>query len=57
MWVAREHQEPIIAQLTTTPGGGAIVAGSFVSVIGDAHRSRNAHQVESYLGLVPCEDS
>ncbi len=50
-------QEPIIAQLTTTPGVGRIVAASFVSVIDDAHRFRNAHQVESYVGLVPSEDS
>lgn len=50
-------QEPIIAQLTTTPGVGRIVAASFVSVIDDARRFRNAHQVESYLGLVPSEDS
>ena len=50
-------QEPIIALLATTPGVGRIVAASFVSVIDDAHRFRNAHQVESYLGLVPSEDS
>lgn len=36
---------------------GLIVAAMFVSVIDDAKRFRNAHQVESYLGLVPSEDS
>lgn len=50
-------EEPVVAQLATTPGVGAIVAASFVSVIDDAHRFRTAHQVESYLGLVPSEDS
>jgi transposase len=54
---ALSAQEPIIAQLTSTPGVGRIVAASFVSVIDDAHRFRNAHQVESYVGLVPSEDS
>jgi transposase len=54
---ALSAEEPVIAQLTTTPGVGRIVAASFVSVIDDAHRFRSAHQVESYLGLVPSEDS
>jgi hypothetical protein len=36
---------------------GAIIAASFVSVIDDAKRFRRAHQVESYVGLVPSEDS
>jgi hypothetical protein len=44
-------------QLTTTPGVGPIVAASFVSVVDDAYRFRRAHQVESYLGLVPSEDT
>lgn len=49
--------EPIVALLTTTPGVGSIVAASFVSVIDEAGRFRTAHQVESYLGLVPSEDT
>jgi transposase len=49
--------EPVVALLMTTPGVGPIVAATFVSVIDDAQRFRNAHQVESYLGLVPSEDS
>jgi transposase len=48
-------QEPVIAQLTTAPGVGALIAASFVSVIDDAKRFKNAHQVESYIGLVPSE--
>jgi transposase len=50
-------QEPIIAALTTTPGVGTIIAACFVSVIDEASRFQSAHQVESYLGLVPSEDS
>jgi transposase len=50
-------REPIIQQLCTAPGVSLIVAAAFVSVIDEAHRFRNAHQVESYLGLVPSEDS
>jgi len=50
-------QEPIIAVLTTTPGVGTVVAAAFMSVVDDAKRFRSAHQVESYVGLVPSEDS
>jgi transposase len=49
--------EPVVELLATTPGVGPIVAASFVSVIDDANRFRSAHHVESYLGLVPSEDS
>jgi len=50
-------QEPVIALLTSAPGVGLIVAAMFVAVIDEAHRFKNAHQVSSYLGLVPLEDS
>lgn len=50
-------EEPVVAVLTTAPGVGPIVAAGFVSVVDDARRFRRAHQVESYLGLVPSEDS
>jgi len=50
-------QEPIIAHLCTAPGVGPIVAASFVAVVDDAQRFHRAHQLESYLGLVPSEDS
>lgn len=43
--------------LMTCPGVGTIVAASFVSVIDDARRFQNAHQVEAYLGLVPSENT
>jgi transposase len=49
--------EPVIELLATTPGVGPIVAASFVSVVDDASRFRSAHHVQSYLGLVPSEDS
>jgi transposase len=50
-------EEPLIRRLMTVPCIGSVVAAAFVSVIDDASRFRNAHQVESYLGLVPSEDS
>jgi transposase len=49
--------EPVIALLATAPGVGPVVAACFVSVIDEAKRFRCAHHVESYLGLVPSEDS
>jgi len=49
--------EPVVAQLRTVPGVGPIVAAQFVSVIDEAKRFRTAHEVESYLGLVPSEDT
>jgi transposase len=49
--------EPVIQLLTTAPGVATIVAAAFVSVIDDAGRFRSAHQVESYLGLVPGENT
>lgn len=51
------EQAPVIRRLMTAPCVGSVVAASFVSVIDEARRFRNAHQVESYLGLVPSEDS
>jgi transposase len=55
--VALCAREPIIAALTTTPGVGTVVAACFVSVVDEARRFRSAHQVESYIGLVPSEDT
>jgi len=49
--------EPVIEQLCTAPGVGPIVGATFVSVIDEAKRFRRAHQVESYLGLVPSENT
>ena len=49
--------EPLVSLLATAPGIGPVVAASFVSVIDEAKRFRSAHHVQSYLGLVPTEDS
>lgn len=49
--------EPVIGLLTTVPGVGFVIACAFVSVIDDAGRFRNGHQVSAYLGLVPREDT
>jgi transposase len=51
------NRDPIIQLCATAPGVGLIVAATFVSVIDEAHRFRNAHAVGAYLGLVPGEDS
>jgi transposase len=50
-------KEPAIQQLCSAPGVGPIVAAVFVSVIDEAKRFRRAHEVESYLGLVPSENT
>jgi transposase len=50
-------REPVVQQLCTAPGVSLIVAAAFTSVIDEARRFRHAHQVESYLGLVPSEDT
>jgi transposase len=51
------EREPMTQFLMTAPGVGLIVAAMFVSVVDDAKRFKTAHQLESYLGLVPSEDS
>lgn len=51
------ESEPVVKTLATTPGIGPVVAAAFVSVIDDAGRFHSAHHVESYLGLVPSENS
>jgi transposase len=51
------EREPVVQLLATKKGVSLIVAASFVSVIDDAKRFKNAQQVASYLGLVPCEDT
>lgn len=51
------EQEPVIRRLMTVPCVGSVLAAAYVSVIDEAGRFRHAHQVESYLGLVPSEDT
>lgn len=47
----------IIRLCATAPGVAVIVAATFVSVIDEAKRFRNAHAVSAYLGLVPGEST
>ena len=48
-------RERITQKLQTAPGVGPIISAAFVSVIDQPKRFKKAHQVESYLGLVPSE--
>lgn len=49
--------DSIIRLCATVPGVAIIVAATFVSVIDEAKRFRNAHAVSAYLGLVPGEST
>jgi transposase len=49
--------DPVVARLTSAPGVGPVTAAAFVATLDRADRFAGAHQVESYLGLVPSEDS
>ena len=52
------HQEEAVRRLRPMPSIGPVTAVAFVAALdGDATRFRGAHQVESYLGLVPREMS
>jgi transposase len=50
-------REPVTKVLKTAPGVATVVAAAFVSVVDEAKRFKKAHEVESYLGLVPSEDT
>jgi transposase len=50
-------EDPVVQLCATVPGVAVIVAATFVSVIDDAKRFRNAHAVSAYLGLVPGENT
>jgi len=49
--------DPVVARLTTAPGIGPVTAAAFVATLDRVDRFEGPHQVESYLGLVPSEDS
>lgn len=51
------EQDENIRLLMTVPSVNVVVASVFVSVIDDARRFGDAHQVGAYLGLVPSEKS
>ena len=54
---ALAEKEPVLKLCATVPGVGLIVAATFVSVIDEAKRFKNAHAVGAYLGLVPSEST
>jgi transposase len=49
--------DEICQRLMTVPGVGPVTAIRFVAALDDVSRFPNAHSVQSYLGLVPGEDS
>jgi transposase len=51
------HSDPVCRRLMTTPGVGPMTATRFVAALDQVGRFANAHAVQSYLGLVPGEDS
>lgn len=50
-------QDDICQRLMTVPGVGPLTALRYVATLDDVSRFADAHQVESYLGLVPGESS
>jgi transposase len=48
---------PVIEQLSSFPTVGPVTALGYVAALDQVERFENAHQVESYLGLVPRERS
>lgn len=51
------RKDPVVQRLCTVPGIGPVTATAFVSTLDCVERFSRAHQVESYIGLVPCEFS
>jgi transposase len=51
-----EH-DPICRRLMTVPGVGPVIAVRFVAVVDEPGRFQSAHQLMSYLGLTPGENS
>lgn len=51
------EEDDVAARLQSTPCVGPVTALAFVTTIDRVDRFNNAHQVESYLGLVPREMS
>lgn len=48
-------EDPLVAICSTVTGIGTVVAASYVSVLDEAKRFRNADAVASYFGLAPSE--
>lgn len=53
--IAKAH--PICQRLMTVPGVGPVTAIRFLAAIDDVTRFRNAHALQSYIGLTPGEHS
>jgi transposase len=53
--IAKNH--PTCQKLMTVPGVGPVTAIRFLAAIDDVTRFRNAHALQSYLGLTPGEHS
>ena len=51
------ERDEICRRLMTVPGVGPLTAVRFVAALDEVGRFANAHQLESYLGLVPGEHS
>jgi transposase len=51
------RKRPEVLRLMTHPGVGPITALAFVLLLGSPDRFGCGHQIGSYLGLIPCEDS
>lgn len=49
--------DPVARRLMTVPGVGPVTAVRFIAAIDDRTRFTGAHAVESYVGLVPGQDS
>ena len=49
--------DPLCQRLMTVPGVGPVTAVRFAAALDDISRFRTAHDVQSYLGLVPGEHS
>jgi transposase len=54
---ALAKQDPLCQRLMTVPGIGPTTAVRFAAAVDDVSRFRNAHVLQSYLGLTPGEDS
>jgi len=47
--------DPLLTRLSTCPGVGPVTAVRFTAAIDDVTRFKDAHHLESYLGLTPGE--
>lgn len=51
------ENDPVCVKLMTVPGVGPVTAVRYAAALDDQSRFDNAHAVQSYLGLVPGENS